>query len=280
MAGQGADPSADVATLAQWHDALRQEVFLLVEQLTHPQALAADGLDIEDVIQRIDRTGVEARRLESLLARQIMQLESETEQLLFRLRGAQQSRRRSFWFQKRPADAVAQRMLLEKQVARGLCSQLAPTEALLVLLDTHAEFLKAQLPRCEPVLDGALEELRLLSETSLKSVADAQLDARMDALLNGVDLLQDLVDRIIDMIVSTHVLRNKLYLDAEERVVSLIGVSGIEPDLGPEPLARLTPLLHRARLRLLTAAGLDARRHRLNDVFRRRLAGSRQLGSG
>jgi hypothetical protein len=283
MAGQEENRVADMPALLDAHGAMREEIGQLVAQLAGASAFAVAGNAqvVEAIIARVDCLGVEARRLESLVARRIVQLDEETTALLSRLDNASAHRSRRTWrLLLRGFDASTQRQLREQQIAEGLARQLVPTEALMDLLDQHGAFLKAQLPRCEPVLDEALLRLKKLADPARRSGDDAVVELQIEALSLGIDLLQDLLDRIIDMRASTNILRNKLQLDAEERVLSLTGLSGVDAPLPPEPLLRFLPLFQRARQRLLTVAVMTARRKRLNDVFRRRIAGSRQAGAG
>lgn len=283
MAGQGHTHGVPMPALLEAHGAIRVEIEHLVGELAASSAFepAGEERDVDEIIARIDRVGIEARRLEGLLARRIVELEAETGSLLARLNETPDHRPRRTWASLlRPFDAGAQRHLREHQVAGGLARQFEPTHAALDLLDQHRLFLKAQLPRCEPVLDAALVRLNALADPKRRSGDDAEVETRIEALSLGIELLQDLLDRIIDMLAAANILRNKLQLDGEALVLSLSGLSGVEPALAPEPEVWFRPLFERARQRLLTVSAVTARRKRLNDVFRRRMAGSRQAGTG
>ncbi|WP_137130384.1 hypothetical protein [Rhizobium sp. FY34] len=295
MVGQGEIGQSDIVALDSMMAALCSEIGSLVAELAGGlQALSAGRIDphadarqdVDAWIGQIDRLGLDMRRAESLMARQIARLDAETGPLIA-LADQPPATRRSARFlpQLRRQDPQAERLKREQQVVAGLGRQLSPTDGLISILEAQQAFLKLQLPLCEARLDEALTCLKILADPKRRSGDDIEMETRIERLALCIDLLQDLTDLLIEAMVGVNLMVGKLRLDAQQRVLSisaLLGDVSIEDSLfaSEASLPRLAPLFARARRRLLSVGGVATAKLRLDEAFRRRMAGSRQARAG
>lgn len=295
MAGKGEDQQANIVALDTMLDAVRGEIGSMVAELGGwLQALSAGKIehrddarqDVEAWIGRIDRLGLDLRRAESAIARCIVRLDTDTGHLMAMLDRPSAARRsNSFTRLFGRHDPQAERLMRERQVAEGLCRQLIPTDGLMAIMDTQQAFLKQQLPFCEMPLDEALACLKRLCDPKRRSGDDIALETRIGSLALSIDLLQDLTDALLDALVCVNLMREKLRIDAQQRVMAISALAGdtITTDIlaaSYGPLPCLEPLFAQARRRLLSVGGVAAAKLRLDEAFRRRIAGSRQARAG
>lgn len=273
MGGQAlTDGTAVGETLA----ALRARLSMVVSRLLTGGRLSGrlvrhDLLD--GAHEEMDRVAIEARQVESQLVRRIFDMDQETQRLLASLQQQTETARRSGlrarFGLKRPErmDAEADRRALVALVAL-----VRETDTMLGALEDHRSVLRTLLVESEQALDEALMRLRSLA-------ARPEGDHMTEGLQPAIDLLQELVDRIIGLIGAVSLLINKLWIDAEERIIALSGLKLVLND-AEESLPRLAELFRRAERGLLSVRGLSSRQERINDAFRFRLNASRQAATG
>lgn len=256
---------------------LQERLGLLASRLW-PQAsdsAQADAEDESDLTALLDDCVLEARRLESIAGRRIDELDGTTARLLAGLRQRDENapvRRSPLIWLKRGHSRERSRQQ-EQWAANSLSALIAESHGLIEVLEDHHLMLVKQLAACEEALG---EELASLAKRPIS----AQPDPETDRLCQRTELLQDFVDALISMDSAALLFINKLKVDTEERIFVLHGL-GYPGFLAlAESAPRLSALFQRAERGLLSAHGVLQRKTHLDDLFKRRIAQSRQAVSG
>lgn len=241
-----------------------------------PKAENNDELqaDPDDLTALLDNCVLEAKRLESVAGRRIDELDTTTAGLLTDLRPSDETipKKRSplIWLKR---TGTRDRRQQERRAAENLGALIAESHSLIEALEDHHLFLVRQLATCEDALG---DELASLAQRPIS----AQPDPETEKLCQRTELLQDFADALIAMNSTALLYINKLKVDTEERIFVLhgLGYPGFLALAASAP--RLSALFQRAERGLLSVHGVLQRKTHLDDLFRRRVAQSRQAMSG
>ncbi|MFD1746098.1 hypothetical protein ACFSE1_11555 [Rhizobium helianthi] len=223
----------------------------------------------------VDEVLLEARQLESLLARHIALLERDTSAATAPLQRRPSEASPGLFnlfglFRKAPAHRSRS---LEDQAASRLVRLIGESHDLVACLEDHQDLVAGQLSRSEACVTAQMAKLNAVA-------ISAQPDADTRLLMARIEALEDFVDALIGMTATTNVFLNKLRVDAEERILLLHGLEWPDLHTLANQSPRLKALFDRADRGLLSAGCLAQRKLHLDEAFQRRAAQSRQVAGG